>query len=354
MPKTSDIPETGSRGGRRNARLIAGAVITGIFVVIALFADPIAPYNYDHQSRNTPRAPATQIHLSAGEGAVIYPLTLADPLRFRYEEDRTRAYALGSLVRGDSYRLLGLVETDLHLFGVREAGLDAPRLHILGTDALGRDRFSRLLHAVRFSLIVAPIGMVLASLIGILIGIVSGYASRGVDTFLMGAADAMLSLPALILILAARAAFPLELPPMRAGFLLVAIFAVVGWAEMARLTRSLVRSVREREYVLAAKASGLTGGRILFRHILPNISRPLITQATLILPAFLLAEVALSFLGVGLQEPVPSLGNMLAAAADLTQLRQQPFLLLAPAFVIFVFILGVRLLAAGMDSSKKR
>ena len=157
----------------------------------------------------------------------------------------------------------------------------------------------------------------------------------------------------LILILAARAAFPLELPPLSAGVLLVAIFAAVGWAEMARLARSLVRSMREREFVLAAKASGLTGPRILFRHILPNIARPLVTQATLILPAFLLAEVALSFLGVGLQEPVPSLGNMLAEAADVTQLRLRPVLLLSPAIAIFLFIMGVRLMADGLDRFRR-
>ncbi|HSI88299.1 MAG TPA: ABC transporter permease [Pyrinomonadaceae bacterium] len=352
MPKTSDIPELSPRRGRRNLRLVGGVVITGLFVLLAVFADFLAPYSHDHQSRNTPRAPATTVHFSARHGPVIYPLSLADPLRFQYEEDRSRPYPLGFFVRGDRYKFLGIIDAERHLFGVAEPGPDAPRIHLLGTDALGRDRLSRLLHAVRFSLIVAPLGMLLASLIGILMGIISGYATRGVDTFLMGAADAMLSLPALVLILAARAAFPLELPPMRAGLLLVTIFAVVGWAEMARLTRSLVRSVREREFVLAAKASGLTGGRILFRHILPNISRPLITQATLILPAFLLAEVALSFLGVGLQEPVPSLGNMLAAAADLTQLRQHPFLLLAPAIVIFVFIFGVRLLADGLEREK--
>jgi peptide/nickel transport system permease protein len=201
-------------------------------------------------------------------------------------------------------------------------------------------------------MIVSPLGALLACLIGILIGIVSGYASRVIDTVLMGAADAMLSLPTLIIILAARAAFPLELPPMTAALLLVSIFALTGWAEIARLTRSLVISMREREFVLAAKAGGLTQPRILFRHILPNISRPLLTQATLILPLFLLAEAALSFLGVGLQEPEPSLGNMLAAAGDVTLLRTSPFELLSPALAIFIFVLGVRLLSDGLKDKR--
>src|SRR5687767_884934 len=201
------------------------------------------------------------------------------------------------------------------------------------------------MHAIRFSLVVCSLGVILACFIGITLGIVSGYSGRLVDTVLMGTTDAMLALPTLILILAARAAFPLELPPMRAALLLLLIFALTGWAEMARLTRGLVRATREREFVMAAVASGLTEARILFRHILPNITRPLVIQALLMLPAFLLAEIALSYLGVGVQEPEASLGNMLIAASDLTQLRAQPISVLSPAIVIFVFVLGIRLVS---------
>jgi peptide/nickel transport system permease protein len=187
--------------------------------------------------------------------------------------------------------------------------------------------------------------VILASLIGVFIGTVSGYSGRFVDTVLMGTTDAMLSLPALILILAARAAFPLELPPTRAAVLLLLIFAVTGWAEMARLARGLVLETRNKEFVMAAVATGVTQLKILFRHIVPNITRPLVTQALLMLPSFLLAEIALSYLGVGVQEPEASLGNMLIAASDLTQLRAQPVNVLSPAIVIFVFVLGIRLVS---------
>ena len=253
-------------------------------------------------------------------------------------------FPIAFFVRGYSYGLFGIIPTDIHLFGVSGSD-DGTRINILGTDALGRDRFSRLLHAVRFSLIVCSLGVVFACLIGIFIGVVSGYSGRLADTILMGATDAMLALPTLILILAARAAFPLELPPMRAAFLLLLIFALTGWAEMARLARGLVWATRQREFVTAAVATGVTQTRILFRHILPNISRPLFTQALLMLPAFLLAEIALSYLGVGLQEPQASLGNMLTAASDLNQLRTQPISVLSPAIVIFIFVLGIRLLS---------
>ena len=240
--------------------------------------------------------------------------------------------------------MLGIAETDVHLFGVRSSSGIAPRINLLGTDQLGRDRFSRLLYAVRFSLIVAVFGVLVACLVGILIGGVSGYAGRLVDTVLMGATDAMLALPTLILILGVRAAFPLELPTTRAALLLVLIFALTGWAEMARLTRGLVLSLRKREFVVAAVALGGSQTRVLARHILPNIWPSLRTRALLLLPTFLLAEVALSYLGVGLQEPEPSLGNMLTAAGDLDQLRSQPFSVLSPALAVLLFTLGVRLI----------
>lgn len=336
---------------------MAGWLIAVLFLFVTIFCDLLAPYDYRQQSRGEPSAPASTIRFRDADGRVhlrpfIYSRKLTDPLRLIYVEDTSQAFPIEFFVRGSSYQLAETFETDIHLFGV--GGENAPRLNLLGTDSLGRDRFSRLMHAVRFSLIVCSLGVILASLIGILIGIISGYSSRFVDTTLMGATDAMLALPALILILAARAAFPLELPPMRAAFLLLLIFAVTGWAEMARLTRGLVISVRQREFVTAAIATGVTEARILFRHILPNIARPLVIQALLMLPAFLLAEIALSYLGVGVQEPEASLGNMLTAASDLNLLRSQPFSVLSPAIAIFIFVLGIHLLSESRSTRDTR
>ena len=199
------------------------------FVLIIAFADFLSPYNYREQSRGEPSAPTSGIYFRDPEGnfhfrPAVFSRRLTDPLRLQYTEDRSRIFPVAFFIRGYSYSLFGIVQTDLHLFGVT-ASDDGARINILGTDALGRDRFSRLLHAVRFSLIVCSLGVVFACLIGIFIGVVSGYSSRLADTILMGATDAMLALPTLILILAARAAFPLELPPMRAAFLLLLIFA---------------------------------------------------------------------------------------------------------------------------------
>lgn len=343
---------------RRNYAFVAGVTIVALFCIVVIFADFLAPYDYREQTRQEPSAPPSSIRFRDASGnwhlrPFIYANRLSDPRTMQYSEDTSRSYSIRFFTPGSSYKFLGILPAKTHLFGVSDDSLlvSTPRIRLLGTDQLGRDRFSRLLYAIRFSLIVSPLGTLFACAIGIFIGITSGYAHRTIDTIFMGAADAMMALPTLILILAARTAFPLELPPISAAILLICIFALTGWAEMARLSRGLVAAMREREFVLAARASGLTGVRILTRHILPNIARPLITQATLLLPAFLLAEIALSFLGVGLQEPEPSLGNMLTAASDLSQLAARPLVLLSPAFVIFLFILGLRLAS---NQTKKR
>lgn len=347
---------------RSKRKLRVGLSVVAAFYLAALFADFLAPNDYRAQSRREPVSPPVSLHLQDAGGRwharpFLYRRRLADPLHRVYEEDTSRAYQLALFQRGYSYKLLGLLPTDVHLFGVKADGTsaDAPRVYLLGTDALGRDRFSRLLVASRFTLLVGPLGTVLASAVGIVIGVFAGYAGRKVDAVLMRAADVMMSLPTLIIIIAARAAFPLELPPGRAALLLIGIFVVVGWAETARLARGLVLTLKRREYVLAAESLGLSKTRILFRHILPNAARPLLVQATLMLPAFLLAETSLSFLGVGVQEPEPSWGNMLAAASDINLLAAQPFLLLAPAVAIFLFVFAVRLVGEGLKErgSKK-
>jgi peptide/nickel transport system permease protein len=350
---------------RRRARLLAGLCIVLSFYAAAAAADFLAPYDYRAQSRRELSAPPTPLHFRDAEGhwharPFIYARRITDPLARTYAEDTARAYPLTLFARGPRYSLFGLLDTERHLFGLQATEADAttsagasdvenrPRVYLLGTDGSGRDRCSRLLRATRFSLLVGPLGTLLAGALGILIGCIAGYSGRTVDALLMRTADAMLALPDLVLILAARAAFPIKLEASEAAALLVAIFIAVGWAEMARVTRGLVLALRRREFVLAAVSLGLSQPRILFRHILPNAARPLGVQLSLMLPAFLLTETALSYLGVGVQEPEASWGNMLIAAGDLNQLTAQPFVLLTPAIAIFIFVLGVRLISDGL------
>lgn len=341
---------------RRRWKLIAGGSIVICFTLIAVFADFLAPYDYRAQSRGEPTAPPTRLHFYHSPSQsytrpFIHPRQLVDRLDHRYQEETARSYPLELFTRGYPFKLFGILTVDRHLFGV--GGEGAPRAYLLGTDPLGRDHLSRLVIATRFSLYVGLLGTLLTGLLGITLGGVAGIAGKWADVLLMRAADIMMALPKLVLILTVRAAFPLELPPARAAELLIIIFVALGWAEMALLTRSLIQELKSRDYVLAAISIGVSRTRLFRRHLLPNIAPSLLVTLFLMLPVFLLAEASLSFLGVGLQEPEVSWGKMLAAASDITLLQQgQTTVLLPPALAIALFVLGMRLLSDGVKKER--
>lgn len=324
-----------------------GLALLIVFYFLSLLGGFIAPYNFRSQSRATPFLPPTRLHFSDEQGVFhlrpfIYRPQLTDPLMFGYGEDRASRYALSFFPRGESYELFGLFTSSLHLMGI-EGGENAPRLHLLGTDGLGRDLLARLLYGGQISLIVGPLGLLLAYLVGVSIGAVSGYYGGVMDALLMRASDVTMSLPTLVLILALRAAFPLSISPREAALMMLIIFAAVGWAEVARLTRNLVAAERRRDYVAAAIVGGTRDGRIIARHILPNVSGPLLTQFAISAPAFILAEIALSFLGVGVQEPSASWGTLLADAQDISVLKNYLWMT-TPALLIFLTALAFHLL----------
>jgi peptide/nickel transport system permease protein len=342
----------------RGALLVGAGVVT-FFCLIAVFADLLAPYDYSSLSRMEPFAPPTSIRFRDAEGRwqarpFIYARRLVDPVMQRYEEVMDRPYQLELFTRGYSYDLLWLFPTNLHLFGVRaEAGVESPRVYLLGADKFGRDRLSRLLMATRYSLLIGPAGALLASALGVLIGGAAGYMGGWTDAVLMRAADVMLALPTLVLILAVRATFPPGLPPADAIKLLLILFVLLGWAEMARLARGLTRELRQRDYVMAAVSLGCSPARVIVRHILPGAAMSLAAQALIILPAFLLAETALSFLGVGLQEPEASWGSLLTSVESNLFKRGHALAELSPALAITLFVLGVRLFSDGLGKEGK-
>ncbi len=342
---------------RRDAKPI-GLTILAVLYSLSLFGGFLAPYNHRSQAKTTPFLPPTRIHWVAAQGDAqgafhlrpfIYRPRITDRLMFAYEEDPAQRFPLRFFVRGESYHWLGLIESSWHLLGI-EGDENSPRLHLLGTDNLGRDVLARLLYAGQISLVIGPIGLLLAYLLGVSLGAISGYFGGWLDSVLMRAAEIVMSLPTLILILAFRAAFPLSITPRQVATMMITIFAAVGWAEVARLTRNLAFAERVKDYVTAAISLGASNSRIIARHIIPNLSTPLLTQFALTAPTFILAEITLSFLGVGVQEPSASWGTMLADAKDLSVLKNY-WWMLVPVACVFLTALAFQLLGEKAEDS---
>ena len=217
--------------------------------------------------------------------------------------------------------------------------LEAPSAtHWLGTDAQGRDVWSRLVHGARVSLLVGLASQRIALAIGVALGLIAGYRGKWTDDVIMRLADVTLAFPSLLLLIAMAAAFEPSLT------VVCVVIGVVGWAGMARLVRGQVLVVRELDYVQAMRAIGANDTRILLRHVLPNVIAPVVIAGTLGIAGAIMAEAALSFLGLGVQPPTPSWGAMIADGRDLSQLRNAPWTSLAPGLAIGFAVLGFNLL----------
>jgi peptide/nickel transport system permease protein len=299
-----------------------------VLTMIAVAAPWIAPYEPDIAQREFLNAPPMPPRVLSDEGfhaPFAYALVLADRLSSRYEEDRTR-------------------RLPLPWFGL---GTDtsAP-VYLLGADSFGRDVLSRVLHGARRSIGLALIATVGALLIGALAGGFAGYRGGVIDDAVMRVADFILVLPVIYVVLVLRSLMPLVLAPGTIFMLMAGIFALVGWPFVARGVRGITSGEREREYVVAAHSLGASHIRIFVRHVLPATVGYLLVQATLLLPAFILAEATLSYVGLGFPEDLPTWGTMLADAADLNVITRFPWLL-TPAIAIFGVVFAANLLLQG-------
>jgi peptide/nickel transport system permease protein len=332
---------------RRNRVARAAALVLAALYALAAAAPFVAPYRDESMDRTRFYHPPQRLHWVDAAGHLRFPFVyetrLVDPREWRYVEDRAQPRPLGLWVRGEPYRLGFGLTSDRHFFGVRSG-----RVNLLGTDPFGRDELSRLLYGARVSLTVGLVGIAISFSLGLVLGGLAGYAGGWVDAVLMRLSELLLSIPGLYLVIALRSALPVTLPAGRAYLAIVAILALIGWAAVARVVRGMARSIRRSDFVAAAEALGAGPVRVLARHILPNTLSFVIVAATVAVPGYILGEVFLSFLGVGVQEPAASWGNMLAQARSLRVLTSFPWLLAAPAAAIFVTVMAFNLLGDGL------
>lgn len=317
-------------------------ITLGMVTAGAIFAPFLAPYQPEDQARDFFYAPPTAVHFFDEQGSFSVRPFIYDYARISdrplYRATQEKLF-LEFWVEGAEYRWLGAT-WDRHLFGVSAS---TKPVFLLGSDSLGRDQLSRLLYGMRFSLGVGLAGILFTLLVGVGLGSLAGYAGGIVDTLVMRTCDLFLSLPGLFLVLGLRAVVPLEISTATTFWLIVLIFTLIGWGSVTRVIRGQVLTLKERQHVLAAKVIGASDWRVLIHHILPLTSNYLVVQASVLLPLFILGEITLSFLGVGVQEPGVSMGTLLNTATSLQALAQFRWLT-APVVVIFLTVLSFNLL----------
>jgi peptide/nickel transport system permease protein len=297
----------------RKGKVIAVLIFLVSLHLVILFAGFIAPCDPASQNRDFPFAPPTRLHFVDARGHLhfrpfIYQSVSSPEGLYEYTEIREEAYPVHFFVSGFEYKVAGLLSSHTHLLGV-----DAPaQIFLAGSDNYGRDQFSRILFGGQISLAAGMLATGMSLSIGLLVGCASGFYGSWIDESAMRLAELFLVLPWLYVLLAVRSFLPLHVSPAQTFLLLVAVIGTIGWARPARLVRGVVLSAKSRKYVAASRGFGASDAYILRRHVLPHTYGILLTQAALLVPQYVIAEVTLSFFGLGLSEPMPSWGNLLA------------------------------------------
>ncbi len=325
-------------------------VILGFLYFVAFFGNFIAPSNltaYDAQSKD---APPSTIHFFTEDGEFIGPFVYGvnqtrDPVTYKkiFAEDTSKIYRIQFFTKGCEYSFLGFIKSDLHLFGVEPGG----KLFLFGTDSMGRDLLSRIILGSQVSLTIPFAGTAISFILGILLGSVSGYFGGWVDNLIQRIIEVLNSLPSLPLWMALSAAIPAGIPPVQMYLMITVILSFIGWTGLARVVRGKFMSLKNEDYVMAARLAGVSDIKIIFKHLVPGFMSYLIVSLTLGIPSMIIGETSMSFLGLGIQSPATSWGVLLKDAQQIQNIANYPWRLIPLIFVV-ITVLAFNFLGDGL------